>query len=34
MGEKHLTTIWFVLGINRNLFSITQTLAKGFEFKA
>ena len=32
--RNHLAAVWYVPDISRNLFSIGQTLAKGFEFKA
>lgn len=32
--RNHLAAVWYVPDISRNLFSIGQTLGKGFEFKA
>lgn len=32
--QNHLTDIWFVPKISRNLFSISQNIEKGFKFKA
>ncbi|XP_071040583.1 uncharacterized protein [Parasteatoda tepidariorum] len=32
--QNHLASVWYVPDICKNLFSIGQTIAKGFEFKA
>ncbi|GFV74330.1 retrovirus-related Pol polyprotein from transposon TNT 1-94 [Trichonephila clavipes] len=32
--RHHLTAVWYVPDISRNLFSISQTLKKGFKFQA
>ncbi|GFV68888.1 retrovirus-related Pol polyprotein from transposon TNT 1-94 [Trichonephila clavipes] len=32
--ERHLTEVWYVPDISRNLFSISQTLKKCFKFQA
>ncbi|GFX52556.1 retrovirus-related Pol polyprotein from transposon TNT 1-94 [Trichonephila clavipes] len=32
--RHHLTEVWYVSDISRNLFSISQTLKKGFKFQA
>ncbi|GFQ85283.1 retrovirus-related Pol polyprotein from transposon TNT 1-94 [Trichonephila clavata] len=32
--KHHLTEVWYVPDISRNLFSISQTLKRGFEFQA
>ncbi|GFQ86464.1 retrovirus-related Pol polyprotein from transposon TNT 1-94 [Trichonephila clavata] len=32
--KHHLTEVWYVPDISRNLFSISQTLKRGFKFQA
>ncbi|GBM62789.1 hypothetical protein AVEN_19783-1 [Araneus ventricosus] len=32
--SKHLSEVWYVPDVSRNLFSVSQTFAKGFVFRA
>ncbi|GBN59850.1 hypothetical protein AVEN_111684-1 [Araneus ventricosus] len=33
-ASNHLSEVWYVTEVSRNLFSVSQTLAKGFVFRA